>query len=206
MFDYKIDDETELRLIEPRHAEALNTLIEQNHAHIKEWSGWLKDDRSIENTRVFIKSNLTRFAENQGFGIAIWYRGEMAGQIEYNYLDWANQKTEIGYWLGASFQGKGLVTKSCRVLIDHAFNELKLNRVEMHCGVENKRSRKIPERLGFKEEGVIRQAGWLHDHFVDHVIYGMLASEWLDKNRSSGAARSADGAVSQHIQPDRSIA
>ena len=85
----------------------MNTLVERNHAHIKEWSAWLKDDHSIENTRVFIKSNLTRFAESQGFGIAIWHRGEMAGQIEYNYLDWVNRKTEIGYWLGLLFKAKG---------------------------------------------------------------------------------------------------
>jgi hypothetical protein len=61
----------------------------------------------------------------------------MAGQIEYNYFDWLNRKTELGYWLGQSFQGKGLITKSCRVLIAHAFSELKLNRVDMHCAVEN---------------------------------------------------------------------
>jgi ribosomal-protein-serine acetyltransferase len=182
MFSYKVDDDTELRLIEPRHAEQLDALIEQNRDHIKEWSAWFKDDRSIENTREFIRRNLTQLAEHKGFAMAIWHKGGMAGQIEYNYLDWANRKTEIGYWLGASFQGRGLVTKSCRALIDHAFNGLKLNRVEMRCGVENTRSRKIPERLGFAEEGVTRQAEWLHDHFVDLVIYGMLASEWQDKN------------------------
>ena len=184
MFSHRIDDDTQLRLIEPRHAEQLNSLIEQNHAHIKEWSAWLKDDRSIEDTRSFIKRNLTQFAENKGFAVAIWHRGEMAGQIEYNYIDTDNRKTEIGYWLGASFQGKGLMTKSCRVLIDYAFNELRLNRVEMQCGVENRRSRKIPEKLGFTEEGVVRQAGWLHDRFVDFVIYGLLASEWRGQDGS----------------------
>ena len=184
MFSYKIDNDTELRLIEPRHAEALNDLIEQNFDHIKEWSAWLKDDRSIDNSRLFIKHNLKRFAENEGYGIGIWYKNELAGQIEYNYLDWNNRKTELGFWLGKSFQGKGVVTKSCRVLIDHAFNELKLNKVEMHCGTENRKSRRIAEKLGFTEEGIIRQAGWLHDRFVDYVIYGMLASEWRDKTES----------------------
>jgi ribosomal-protein-serine acetyltransferase len=96
-------------------------------------------------------------------------------------LDWDNRSTEIGYWLGASFQSKGLVTKSCRALIDYAFNELNLNRIEIRCGVENKKSRKIPEKLGFREEGIIRQAEWLHNHFIDLVIYGMLADEWQDK-------------------------
>jgi len=178
MFSYKVDDDTELRLIEPSHVDQLDGLIERNRDHIKEWSAWLKDDHSIENTRDFIRRNQMQFADNKGFAIAIWHKGEMAGQVEFNYIDWANRKTEIGYWLGASFQGKGLVTKSCRVLIDHAFNELKLNRVEMRCGAGNTRSRKIPEKLGFKEEGVVRQGEWLHNRFVDLVIFGMLSSEW----------------------------
>src|SRR5689334_313537 len=101
MFSNRIDDEMELRLIEPRHAEQLDALIERNRAHIKEWSPWFRDDRSIENTRDFIRRNLKRLADDEGFAVAIWHGGEMAGQIEYNYLDWANRRTEIGYWLGA---------------------------------------------------------------------------------------------------------
>ncbi len=183
MFSYKIDEDTKLSLMEFRHAEELNALITKNYEHIREWSAWLTDEeRPIEQTRDFIKRNLTQFAENKGFGIFIWYKGEIAGQIEYNYFDWTNRKTEVGYWLGASFQGKGLVTKACRVLTDYAFNDLKLNRVEIRCGIENKKSRKIPENLGFQEEGISRQAGWLHDRFVDYMIYGMLAGEWQDKN------------------------
>jgi ribosomal-protein-serine acetyltransferase len=178
MFSYRIDEDAELRLIEPRHAGQLDALIEQNRAHIKEWSAWLKDDRTIENARAFITRNLMQFAENKGFNVAIWYRGEMAGQIGYNYLDWVNRRAEIGYWLGAQFQGKGLMTKSCRALVRHAFEELKLNRVEMQCAVENRRSRRIPERLGFRQEGTLLQAEWMHDHFNDLVVYALLAGEW----------------------------
>lgn len=181
MFNIKVENNLELRLYETNHAENLNNLIERNKAHIKRWSAWLKVDRSIENTKTFIKSNRQQFAANKGFALGIWFENKMAGQIEYNYLDWKNRKTEIGFWLGESFQGKGLVTKSCRVLIDYAFNELKLNRVEMRCAVENAKSRKIPVKLGFKEEGIIRQSEWLHDRFVDFVIYGLLADEWRNK-------------------------
>ena len=188
MFSYRIDEETELRLIEPRHVEQLNALIEQNRAHIREWASWLKDDRTIENARAFIERNLKQFAENKGFNVAIWYRGEMAGQIGYNYLNWDDRKTEIGYWLGAQFQGQGLMTKSCRALVAHAFEELKLNRVEMQCAVENRRSRRIPERLGFRQEGTLLQAEWMHDHFNDLVVYALLAGEWRALNESRDAA------------------
>src|SRR3712207_8983550 len=51
-----------------------------------------------------------------------------------------------------------------------SFLELGLNRVSIACATENKKSCAIPERLGFRREGVQRQAEWLYDHFVDHVI------------------------------------
>jgi ribosomal-protein-serine acetyltransferase len=49
--------------------------------------------------------------------------------------------------------------------MDYAFDELKLNRVEMKGGAENTKSRKIPIKIGFREEGIIQQSVWLHDHF-----------------------------------------
>jgi ribosomal-protein-serine acetyltransferase len=179
MFSYKLDDESELRLIEPNHAEELNALVNDNFEHIKEWSGWLKDrDRPVELTREWIGYNLRRFTSGDGFEIGIWHKGRMAGQIGYNYLDRSNRKTEIGYWLGAPFQGKGLIVRSCKVLIDNALSNLDMNRIEIRCGTGNLKSRRIPEKLGFREEGTARQAEWLHDHFIDLVIYAMLAEEW----------------------------
>jgi len=63
-------------------------------------------------------------------------------------------------------------------MLDHAFGELRLNRVEVFCATDNVKSRAIPERLGFKQEDVIRQAEWLTDHYVDHAVYSILAEEW----------------------------
>jgi ribosomal-protein-serine acetyltransferase len=84
----------------------------------------------------------------------------------------------IGYWLAAPWQGKGIMTTACAALIDHAFKELKLHRVEIRCATGNARSRAIPERLGFVKEGVIRQGEWVNDRFLDLAVYGMLATDW----------------------------
>jgi len=73
------------------------------------------------------------------------------------------------------------MTRSCRALVDYALCELKLNRVEIRCAEKNHRSRAVPERLGFVQEGIIREAEWLYDHFVDHVVYGVLTREWVMK-------------------------
>ena len=88
------------------------------------------------------------------------------------------KNTELGYWLGAGYEGRGLATKACRALIQHAFRELGLHRVEIRCMSGNLKSRRIPERLGFAKEGILRQVHCRGDHFDDHVVYGLLANEW----------------------------
>lgn len=70
------------------------------------------------------------------------------------------------------------MTKCCKALIDYGFHELKLQRIEIRAIQENLRSRAIPERLGFSQEGLIRQSIKLYDKFCDSVVYGLLASEW----------------------------
>jgi ribosomal-protein-serine acetyltransferase len=75
-------------------------------------------------------------------------------------------------------QGKGIVTRSCLTMMGFAFDELKLNRVEIHVAVGNDRSSAIPERLGFTREGILRKMGWHAGEHVDLVVYGMLAEEW----------------------------
>jgi ribosomal-protein-serine acetyltransferase len=178
MFRFEIDKDSELRLIEERHAAELNKLILDNFDHIREWSGWLKDrNRTVEMTRDWIRQNMHRFANGLGFEMAIWHQERMAGQIGYNYFDTENRRTEIGYWLGKKFERKGLVTRACSALVTHAFKNLNVNRIEIRCGTLNHKSRRIPERLGFIEEGVAREAEWLHDHFIDLVVYSRLASE-----------------------------
>lgn len=86
-----------------------------------------------------------------------------------------NRKTSIGYWLAEGFQGHGIMTQA---LVEMAFTEYKLNRVEISAAVENQKSRAIPERLGFEEEGCLHQNEWLYDHFVDHILYAVLESKW----------------------------
>ncbi|MNT17766.1 putative ribosomal N-acetyltransferase YdaF [compost metagenome] len=70
------------------------------------------------------------------------------------------------------------MTRACRAVIDHAFRELALNRLEIRCGAENLRSQAIAQRLGFTREGTLRQAMCLNQHLIDQVVFGLLASEW----------------------------
>ena len=72
------------------------------------------------------------------------------------------------------------MTASCHAVVYHTFNTLKLNRIAIQCATENTRSRAIPERLGFKLEGIVREAEWLYDHYVDHALYSLLRSDNIE--------------------------
>jgi ribosomal-protein-serine acetyltransferase len=65
-----------------------------------------------------------------------------------------------------------------RAIVDHAFRSMGLKRVVITAAVHNDRSRAIPQRLGFVEEGMLRQAVRVGDEYFDDVVYAMLAEDW----------------------------
>jgi len=178
MFSCKIDENIELRLLEERHAEEVFALLEQNRIHLQAELTWLTDQLSVNDAKEYIRAGLERFAANHGLRAGIWLQDNLAGIVSLHGVVWTDRMASLGYWLGAAFQGQGLVTKACHTLINHSFSELKLNRLEIQCDSENDRSRKVAERLGFTQEGVLRQSWLSGDRFVDLVVYGLLTSEW----------------------------
>lgn len=190
MFTHRLDDDTELRLLEREQADELFALVDDNREYLRQWLPWVDDTKSVEDSAAFIEMTLEQFAEGNGFQAGVWYEGALGGVIGHHGVDRANLSTSLGYWLGASFQGKGLMTKSCRVLIEHAFGYWGLERVEIRCATENMKSRAIPERLGFELEGVLRRAEVLYGTHVDLAVYGMVAAEW------NGGVHGDDGGVS----------
>ncbi|MGE7603433.1 GNAT family N-acetyltransferase [Peribacillus sp. NPDC097675] len=183
MFIHKIDKEVSLKILESKDAKAIFKLTNHSRNYLREWLPWLDRTTKIEDTQAYIQHCLNGFSGNTSMTTVILYKGEIAGIAGYNQLNWANKTAYIGYWLGEEFQGRGVMTKVAKALTEYAFNELQLNKVEIRVAVKNKKSRGIPERLGYVNEGCLRQAEWLYDHYVDHIVYGMLAAEWKQEER-----------------------
>lgn len=178
MFPHPIGGGVSLAVLEIRHAEELFRVVDENRAHLRCWLPWLDRNRSVDDTRAFIETTRAQLAANNGYSCAILVDGAIAGIIGQHGIDWANRSTSLGYWLAERHQGRGIMTAAVRAFVGHAFGELDLNRVEIRCATENHRSCAVPERLGFRHEGMIRDAEWLYDHYVDHHVYGLLARDW----------------------------
>jgi RimJ/RimL family protein N-acetyltransferase len=74
-------------------------------------------------------------------------------------IDSAGRSAEVGYWLHAGSEGRGLATRAVTVVLDHAFGPLVLHRVELQATTDHARSRSLPQRLAFTQEGVPRGGG-----------------------------------------------
>jgi ribosomal-protein-serine acetyltransferase len=173
-----VNEEITLREMKEEDATSLYALIDENREYLRQFLGWVDANQSSDDVEAFIVSSKQIQQIRGGTNYVIWYCGNIVGVVSLNYVDWANHHTGIGYWLAADMQGRGIMTAAVRRLIDYVFDELGLNRVEIRCAVENQKSRAIPERLGFTYEGTLRQGEWLYDRYVNHMVYGLLKSEW----------------------------
>ncbi|MBS1787703.1 MAG: GNAT family N-acetyltransferase [Acidobacteria bacterium] len=183
MFRLNVDDEIEIRMFEESDTAEVFALVDRNREHLRRWLIWVDRSDSPEATRQFIKDSQRRYENKEALSAGIWYNGQLAGAIGVVHYDWFNRKLEIGYWISIDHQGKGIITRSVAAMIDDAFENLGLNRVEIQCATENVRSRAVPERLGFRSDGVMRESSLLNNQFVDKVIYSILASEWKSGKR-----------------------
>lgn len=177
MFFRHLDDEVKLSLSIPQYAEELFELTDKNRDFLKEWLPWLDTVTKPSDTKEFIEAQLLRFQQGEALHVTIFYRDKIAGVLGYNRIDQVNGIGYIGYWLAQEYNGKGIMSESVQDLIRLGFQYYLLNRTEIRCAVENRKSRAIPERLGFQQEGIIRRAEKVYGKHLDHIVYGLLKQE-----------------------------
>lgn len=178
MFIHKVDEDLSMRMLNAGNAEELFQITDRSRTYLREWLPWLDQTKTVDDSLQFIMNSFQVYAERKGMTTGVFFKGKLAGVAGFNKFDWSNRIGYIGYWLDIEHQGYGIMTRVVRVLTDYAFEEYDLNRVDIRAAYDNKKSQAIPIRLGYKKEGILRQAEWLYDHYVDHVVYGMLKSDW----------------------------
>lgn len=172
-----------MRLLEERHAAEMTAVVERNRARLAPWLPWAESMSGPEDTRRFIRFALDQFSMGEGLHAGIWVDGALAGGIGCRSIDRRARSASIGYWLDAAAEGRGIVTRSCGVLLDYGFGETGLHRVEIRHAPGNTRSGAVPARLGFTREGIAREAEFVNGAWHDLVIWSMLAHEWKPRRK-----------------------
>lgn len=179
-----INRELMLRPIELQDAPAVLELILANEDHLKQWLPWVTRPFTIHTVLSYIEMSERKRVQQTGYEYVIISQNNLCGIVGLQHVDWQNRKANIGYWLSRAHEGMGIISRAVETLVRMAFEDLKLNRLEIYCAQENLRSRAIPERLSFRIEGILRENEWLHDRYVDHVVYGQLRREYANLRHS----------------------
>lgn len=106
--------------------------------------------------------------------------GITIGNIRYG----ASQSAQIGYWMGARHAGNGFMQDAIGALLEHAFNGMRLHRIEAACIPTNTRSMHVLEKAGFTREGLLRSYLRINGVWQDHCIYSLIADEHRQKQES----------------------
>ena len=99
---------------------------------------------------------------------------------------------EIGYWLHKDFINQGYITESTAALTKVAFDIYHVDRMEIHCSVENLASASIPRKLGYVHEATRRRLGFAHGKLSDSMIWTLFADEYPNTPSASAAIRVFD--------------
>ena len=175
---FVIDEATSLRILREDDSADLFAVTDANRAFLRRWLPWVDAVTSEEDSRSFLTTVIAQRKEGRGPTFGILRSGVLAGIVGYLPIDRVNGVGEIGYWLAEREQGQGIMTACCRFVVRYGFLTLDLNRIQIAAGTANAASRAIPERLGFKFEGILRGRENLNGTYIDHAMYAQLRSEF----------------------------
>jgi ribosomal-protein-serine acetyltransferase len=173
-FQLHLDERTEIRLLHAQDADALYDLTVHNREHLSRWMTWSDGVIDASDTYAYLRSAEKEAYEHTAFKAGIWRDGHLIGAIDLHDVDWRNGCARIGYWLTRDQTGQGIMSRAVHLMVEYAFDALDLHRLEIHVATENHASRRIPERLGFTLEGVLREVQRMRGTYLDHALYAII--------------------------------
>jgi ribosomal-protein-alanine N-acetyltransferase len=152
-----------------------------SRTHLVPWEpSWPRDDLTKSAYRRRVKNYLREARDDLGYAFLIFEAETdrlMGGVTLSNVRRGVTQSAMLGYWLGVPYMGKGHMTNAVRAALPHAFEALRLHRIEAAAQPTNTRSVNVLRRCGFVEEGLARRYLRINGTWQDHVLYAVLRED-----------------------------
>lgn len=167
-----------IRTLEISDATLLFEMVQNNRARLIDYFpisiGAMQD---IDSTKAYIQEKIKQAEKKESFSFVIICQKEIKpiGMLFIKSLDWRIPKAELAYYIDKEHEGKGIVSKALEWLVDHAFNELKINKLFLRVAPDNIGSKRVAEKNGFIVEGILRNDFKQEDGtLIDLLYYGRL--------------------------------
>ncbi|MCW3789166.1 GNAT family N-acetyltransferase [Plebeiibacterium sediminum] len=151
-----------------------------SNPEVTKYLSYLHTDRQEAADYVLNKINQYKAGTCMIWGIEYKANKKYIGACGYMHWDTNHHLAELAYTLNQKYWGKGIASEIMKVLIDFGFSEMKLNRIEAQCWVDNKNSFKLMERFNMHYEGILRNRYFLKGSFQDMKLYSLLKKEYLE--------------------------
>ena len=103
--------------------------MDANRKTLRTWLPWVDATTKLAHSQKFIAEALRDREKTRAFAAGIWSSGQLVGVIWHNRIDWANRVAFPAYWLVPAAEGRGIMRAACQAVIQHAFNQLRVDRV-----------------------------------------------------------------------------
>jgi ribosomal-protein-alanine N-acetyltransferase len=135
--------------------------------------------KTIEDSRGFIQHTLGRYERDEAgsWGIVLRETGKLIGTVGFLWCDVKNSRAEIGYVIGRSFWGQGIVPEAVKRLLQFSFAEMNLNRIECCHFLPNEKSGRVMQKVGMSFEGIARERIFAKGRFWDIKQYAILKAD-----------------------------
>ena len=123
-------------------------------------------------------NNAIRDKNGMRWGIVLKENGKLIGTCGFHAISDYHKRIEIGYDLNRNYWRNGYMSEALSLIIDHAYNNSEVNRIEAFVETPNKASRSLLEKLGFRTEGTLREHEMCRGKLIDIQLLGLLRKDW----------------------------
>ena len=136
----------------------INRAICTSLEHLKPWMPFAQKAPTMDESEEHCRRSLAKFILREDITLSIYSRDRKTfiGSTGLHRANWDVPSFHIGYWVLPEFEGQGLITEAANALMRYAFQVMRAHRVEIRCDSENARSLSVMKRLGFVQEGILK--------------------------------------------------
>lgn len=176
----RVDADITLRPFREGDAAELFALIERDRTYLAEFLPWVDGIKTLEDETKFVESVMSRPSTGSDASVTfiIEYLSEIAGTIGIRVANPQTHTGEIGYLLAEAMQHRGVMTRSCRAATAHGFAEMAMRRIEIFADPTNPKSRAIPLRLGYADNGIVPYTMRGSGETQQMAAYSMTIEAW----------------------------
>jgi len=178
MLERIIAEDVVLRPLELWSMDRMFDFVSRNRDFFVDWIPFVSKIDTKESLEDLMRTNLDRQTRKKGLFYTLWDKDEMIGYILARDIDEDAKWAEIGCMIDEKYAGRGLVKKSCILLIDHLFEKMGMEKIVICCNEGNEASKALAKTLGFTAEGNIRNHMVVNGKRSNMLYYGLLKEEY----------------------------